>query len=73
MKDQQIKISYQVSISSIECFAEQDLKSARKGKKWEKYKEVVFDGRVEARLTALRCSQSANGYAQAMLIEVCDC
>ncbi|MBN8823761.1 MULTISPECIES: IS630 family transposase [unclassified Spirosoma] len=65
--DEQIKATYQVSIRSIERlrerFVEDGFEFALNGKKREKYKEVVFDGTVEAHLIALRCSDPPAGYA----------
>lgn len=67
LKDEQIKATYQVSISSIERlrerFVEDGFKFALNGKKREKYKNVVFDGAVEAHVIALRCSEPPAGYA----------
>lgn len=37
---------------------------ALNGKKRENYKDVVFDGAVEAHLIALRCSHPPAGYAR---------
>lgn len=65
--DEQIKTTYQVSIRSIERlrerFVEDGFEFALNGKKREKYKEVFFDGTVEAHLIALRCSKPPAGYA----------
>ncbi|WP_408641382.1 helix-turn-helix domain-containing protein [Spirosoma telluris] len=67
LKDQHIKSTYQVSIRSIERlrerFVEDGFEFALNGKKREKYKDVVFDGGVEAHLIALRCSNPPAGYA----------
>ncbi|GAB3228201.1 helix-turn-helix domain-containing protein [Spirosoma arcticum] len=68
LKDEQIKVTYQISIRSIERlregFVEDGFEFALKGKKREKYKDVVFDGAVEAHLIALRCSEPPAGYAR---------
>lgn len=65
--DEQIKAIYQVSVRSIERlrerFVEDGFEFAIKGKKREKYKDVVFDGSVEAHVIALRCSAPPTGYA----------
>lgn len=67
LKDEQIKATYQVSIRSIERlrerFVEDGFEFALNGKKREKYKDVVFDGAVEAHVIALRCSEPPTGYA----------
>lgn len=68
LKDEQIKTTYQVSIRSIERmrerFVEDGFEFALNGKKREKYKDVVFDGAVEAHVIALRCSEPPAGYAR---------
>lgn len=68
LKDEQIKTTYHVSIRSIERlrerFVEDGFEFALNGKKREKYKDVVFDGAVEAHLIALRCSEPPVGYAR---------
>lgn len=65
--DEQVKATYQVSIRSIERlrerFVEDGFEFAIKGKKREKYRDVVFDGSVEAHVIALRCSAPPTGYA----------
>ncbi len=67
LKDEHIKATYQVSVRSIERlrerFVEDGFEFALKGKKREKYKDVVFDGAVEAHVIALRCSAPPAGYA----------
>ena len=45
-----------------ERFVEDGFEFAIRGKKREKYKDVVFDGAVEAHLIALRCSEPPVGY-----------
>lgn len=68
LKDEQIKATYQVSIRSIERlrerFVEDGFEFALNGKKREKYKDIVFDGGVEAHVIALRCSEPPAGYAR---------
>lgn len=68
LTDEQIKATYQVSIPSIERlrerFVEDGFEFALNGKKREKYKDVVFDGAVEAHVIALRCSGPTTGYAR---------
>lgn len=68
LKDEQIKATYRVSIRSIERlrerFVEDGFEVALQGKKREKYKDVVFDGAVEAHVIALRCSEPPTGYAR---------
>lgn len=68
LKDEQIKATYQVSIRSIERlrerFVEDGFEFTLNGKKREKYKDIVFDGAVEAHVIALRCSQPPAGYAR---------
>lgn len=68
LKDEQIKATYRVSIRSIERlrerFVEDGFEVALQGKNREKYKDVVFDGAVEAHVIALRCSEPPTGYAR---------
>lgn len=68
LKDEQIKATYRVSIRSIERlrerFVEDGFEVALQGKKREKYKDVVFDGVLEAHVIALRCSEPPTGYAR---------
>lgn len=68
LKDEQIKATYQVSIRSIERlrerFVEDGFEFALNGKKREKYKDIIFDGSVEAPVIALRCSVPPAGYAR---------
>lgn len=68
LKDEQIRQTYQVSVRTIERlrerFVEQGLVMAIKGKQREKFKEKVFDGAVEAHVSALRCSQPPAGHAR---------
>jgi transposase len=63
--DDQICETYQVGRCPIERlrqrFVEAGIDVALKGKKREVFKEKVFDGAVEARLIALRCSDTPAG------------
>lgn len=64
-KDADIHTTYHLSIRSIERirqrFVEEGFQVAVHGKKREVFKEKVFDGEVEARLIALRCSDPPVG------------
>lgn len=64
-QDAQIHATYHASIRSIERvrrrFVEEGYEIAVHGKKREVFKEKVFDGEVEARLIALRCSEPPAG------------
>ena len=66
--DAQICETYAVGIRTVERlrqqFVEDGFKVAVWGKKREVFKEKVLDGKVEARLVALRCSQPPSGYAK---------
>lgn len=66
--DSQICETYQVGRCTIERlrqrFVEEGLDVALRGKKREVFKEKVFDGSVEARLVALRCSEPPAGRAK---------
>jgi len=66
--DQQIGETYQVGRCTIERLrqrcVEEGLEIALKGKQREVFKEKVFDGVVEARLIALRCSDPPVGRAR---------
>lgn len=66
--DEQICETYQVGRSTIERlrqrFVEEGFDVALKGKKREVFKAKVFDGAVEARLIALRCSDAPAGRAR---------
>lgn len=57
---------YHVSVRSVEKlrkrFVEQGFRVALSGKKWGGHKQKTFDGRVEAHLVALRCSDPPEGY-----------
>jgi transposase len=63
--DEQIRSTYGVSLRNIERlrqrWVEDGLDGALQGKKREVFKEKVFDGAVEARLIALRCSDPPAG------------
>ena len=43
-------------------FVEEGLEAALNGKQREVFKPKVFDGEVEAKLIALRCSDAPDGY-----------
>ena len=43
-------------------FVEDGFNTSVYGKKREIFKEKIFDGEVEARLIALRCSEAPSGY-----------
>lgn len=64
-KDEQIRESYGLSLSTIQRlrkrFVEQGLHTSLYGKKQEVFREKVFDGRVESHLIALRCGEVADG------------
>jgi transposase len=66
--DDQICATYQVGRSTIERlrqrFVEEGFDVALKGKTREVFKDKVFDGAVEARLIALRCSDAPEGRAR---------
>ena len=66
--DEQIKTSYGLGLRTIERlrarFVEQGLPAAIQRKKREVHKEKLFDGAVEAKLIALRCSPAPQGYGQ---------
>lgn len=66
--DAQICETYEVGVRTVERlrqrFVEDGFEVAVWGKKREVFKEKVLDGKVEARLVALRCSQSPSGYAK---------
>jgi len=64
-QDARIHTTYHMNIRSIERvrqrFVEEGYQVAVHGKKREVFKEKVFDGKVEARLIALRCSDPPVG------------
>lgn len=64
--DEKISSSYGCSVSTIERlrkrFVEDSFETALYGKKREPVKEKLLDGRVEAKLVALRCSNPPEGY-----------
>ena len=64
--DEFIRESYQVGQRTIERlrkrFVEDSFEIALKGKKRTKFKDKTFDGRVEAKLVTLRCSDAPDGY-----------
>lgn len=66
LSDEQIKQTYQVGGRMIEKlrqrFVTESFSIALQGKKQTRFKEKTFDGRVEAKLIALRCSSVPSGY-----------
>ena len=64
--DEFIRESYRVAQRTIERlrkrFVEDGFEIALKGKKQTKFKDKTFDGRVEAQLVTLRCSDAPDGY-----------
>jgi transposase len=64
--DEEIRSSYQVAQRTIERlrqrFVEDGFEIALNGKKQTCFKEKSFDGRVEAELVTLRCSDAPDGY-----------
>lgn len=66
LSDEEIRQTYQVGGRMIERlrqrFVTESFEFALNGKKQIKFKEKTFDGRVEAKLIALRCSETPAGY-----------
>jgi hypothetical protein len=66
--DEKITTSYGCNVSTMERlrkrFVEDSFETALYGKKREPVKDKVLDGRVEAKLVALRCSNPPEGYQQ---------
>jgi transposase len=66
LSNREIATTYGVSVRSVEKlrkrFVEEGFSVALSGKQWGGYKPKVFDGRVEAHLIALRCSEPPAGY-----------
>ena len=64
--DEKICSTYGCNVSTIERlrkrFVEESFETALYGKKREPVKDKVLDGRVEAKLIALRCSNPPEGY-----------
>lgn len=64
--DEEIRAQYQVGQRMIERlrqrFVEESFSIALNGKKRTQFKEKSFDGRVEAKLIVLRCSDAPSGY-----------
>jgi transposase len=64
--DEEIRQRYQVGQRLIERlrqrFVEESFDIAVHGKKQTRFKEKTFDGRVEAKLIMLRCSDVPDGY-----------
>jgi hypothetical protein len=65
--DEHIAQNYQVTVRCIEAlrkrFIENGITAALYGKKRTLFKEKIFDGRVEAHLIALRCTDPPAGHA----------
>jgi hypothetical protein len=65
--DSEIALRYKVTVRSIEGirkrFVEEGFSEAVYGKKRTVFKEKLFDGRVEAHLVALRCSNPPQGHS----------
>jgi hypothetical protein len=65
-QDEEIHKTYNVATRSVERvrqrFVEDSFSIAVYGKTREVFKEKIFDGKVEAHLIALRCSQVPEGY-----------
>lgn len=68
LSDEAIRCRYRVGLRTVERLRErfvlEGFAAALQGKKRSVYKEKVFDGRVEAYLVALRCSDPPSGYQQ---------
>lgn len=68
LADEEIRELYRVGQRMIEQlrqrFVMESFEIALNGKKQTKFKEKTFDGRVEARLVALRCSDAPDGRQQ---------
>ena len=66
LSDEEIRSNYHVAQRTIERlrkrFVEDGFEIALAGKKQTKFKEKTFDGRVEAQLVTLRCSDAPKGY-----------
>lgn len=66
LADAEICERYQVGQRMLERlrqrFVEESFEIALHGKTQTKFKEKTFDGRTEAQLIALRCSEAPNGY-----------
>lgn len=64
--DAQISSTYRMRVCNIEKlrkrFVEDGFEQVLYGKPQEKYKDPKFDGQVEAKLIALRCSNAPEGY-----------
>ena len=76
LSDAEIRTRYRVGQRSIERarqrFIEEGFEIAVFGKKREKFKDKIFDGRVEAELIALRCQSApagTNGWTLRLLAE----
>lgn len=65
--DVKVKAAYNVSIRTLERlrkrFVEQGFEIALNGVKRKINSEIIFDGRVESQLVALRCSEVPDGHS----------
>lgn len=66
LSNAEIATTYGVTVRSVEKlrkrFVEEGFTVALSGKQWGGYKPKIFDGRIEAHLVALRCSDPPAGY-----------
>ena len=66
LSDEQIRDHYKVGQRLIERlrsrFVLESFETALQAKKQTRFKEKTFDGRIEAQLIALRCSDAPDGY-----------
>ncbi len=66
LSDEQIRDNYKVGQRLIERlrsrFVLESFETALHGKKQTRFKEKTFDGRIEAQVIALRCSDTPAGY-----------
>lgn len=66
LSDEEIRVRYKVGQRLTERLRErfvmESFEIAVHGKKQTRFKEKTFDGRVEAKLIALRCSAAPEGY-----------
>lgn len=65
--DNEIALRYKVTVRTVEGmrkrFVEEGFEQVVHGKKRTVFKEKTFDGRVEARLVALRCTDPPKGHS----------
>jgi transposase len=66
LSNREIATTYKVTVRSVEKLrkrlVEEGFSVALSGKQWGGYKPKTFDGRIEAHLVALRCSEPPTGY-----------